>query len=460
MCSAQTSSPSVLPSHTPSPESFIPPPYQPLRYEEDYEYLQDKSKRQEWLDRLKYVSLGKPGWYVSIGGEARIRYETYSNALFGSGVQDGNGYLLQRYLLHSDWHVGNKFRVFAQLQVGFINNRNGGPRPTDKDVLDMHQAFVDYKIFSNEKDSLTIRVGRQELDFGAGRLISANDSHNIRRTFDGVRAIYRRGDWAVNSHFAKLVDIRPGVFDDRPDHDQTFWGGAAIRVRKKARGGLAIYYLGIDYKSAQYDQGRAREIRHTFGGRVWGVVKRFDYNYEAIGQAGTFGNGDIRAFALSTDTGFSLSKITFRPRLGFQASVASGDRNPKDVDLQSFNPLYNRGTAYSGAIAMVDATNLGGLTPSVQLFINKKIRVLLDTTFHWRQSLNDGLYLGSNLLRVGSLSRERFVGGSSSAQFDYQINRHFSYRAICSYFFAGKFLKESPPGKDVEYFSTRVNFMF
>ena len=451
-CIAQTPSP--------SPEAFVLPPFQPLRYEEDYEYLKDESKRRERLDSLKYIPVGKPGWYLSIGGEARITYETYRNASFGSGPQDGNGYLLQRYLLHTDWHFGNKYRVFAQLQVGLIANRNGGACPTDKDVLDIHQAFGDYQVFSNEKNSLIIRVGRQEFDFGAGRLISTSDSLNIRRTFDGIRTIYKRGDWTMNSHFAKLVDIRPGVFDDRAVHNQTFWGGAAIRVRKKAQGGLAIYYLGIDYKEARFDQGRAREIRHTFGGRIWGVVKQFDYNYEAIGQTGSFGSGDIRAFAVSTDTGFNLSKLTFRPRLGLQASVASGDRNPRDADLQSFNPLYNRGTAYSGAIALVGPTNLADLTPSLRLVLSKKAKVLLYTSFYRRQSLNDGLYIGSNLQRVGSLSKERFVGGTSSAQLDFQIDRHLAYRAVCSYFFAGRFLKETPPGKDVSYFSTRVTFTF
>lgn len=186
------------------------------------------------------------------------------------------------------------------------------------------------------------------------------------------------------------IDVRPGVFDDRPAHDETYWGGAAIRVRKKARGGLAVYYLGIDRKSARVDQGTAREIRHTFGSRVWGVVKQFDYNYEVIGQTGSFGNGDIGAFAVGTDTGFNFRKVKFQPRLGLRVSVATGDRDPRDVDLQSFNPLYHVGTAYSRAIALVGPTNLADLTPSLQLYLNKKIRVLLDTSFYWRQSFNDG----------------------------------------------------------------------
>ena len=32
-----------------------PPKYQKLRYEEDYRYLQDVSKRIDWFDPIKYV---------------------------------------------------------------------------------------------------------------------------------------------------------------------------------------------------------------------------------------------------------------------------------------------------------------------------------------------------------------------------------------------------------------------
>src|SRR5262245_55766100 len=70
--------------------------YQPLRYGEDWSYLSDQTKRSEDLDRLKYIPLGtsdEPGWYLSLGGEARVRYEYFSEFNFGAGPQDDNGYL-------------------------------------------------------------------------------------------------------------------------------------------------------------------------------------------------------------------------------------------------------------------------------------------------------------------------------------------------------------------------------
>ncbi|OOO02432.1 MAG: hypothetical protein USCGTAYLOR_01365 [Chromatiales bacterium USCg_Taylor] len=57
-----------------SPEG--PPKYQKLRYEEDYRYLQDPSKRIDWFDPIKHVPLSKDGDnYLSFGGLIRERYE-------------------------------------------------------------------------------------------------------------------------------------------------------------------------------------------------------------------------------------------------------------------------------------------------------------------------------------------------------------------------------------------------
>ena len=43
---------------------------------------------------------------------------------------------------------------------------------------------------------------------------------------------------------------------------------------------------------------------------------------------------------------------------------------------------------------------------------------------------------------------------------DRRISRHLTYTAIYSHFFAGRFLKETPPGEDVDYISTWLTFRF
>src|SRR5262245_39984398 len=228
------------------------PPYQSLRYEEDWTYLNDKTQRSDAFDTLKYIPLNER-WYLSLGSEARIRYEYFDQFNFGAGPQDDNGYLLQRYLVHADVHFGKRVRVFTQLQSAISSGRNGGPRPTDDDRLDTHQAFLDLN-FGDEAKAWTLRVGRHEMEFGSGRLISTGEGLNVRRSFDGVRVIHRQGPWLINAQVDKLVSIKRGLFNDGPDWSQTFWGIGGTRPRPKLRGGQQFAYIGLDRKMGRFDQ--------------------------------------------------------------------------------------------------------------------------------------------------------------------------------------------------------------
>jgi hypothetical protein len=94
------------------PSSEARPAYQPFRYDEDWSNLVDDSKRCDWLDPLKYISLGRSGWFVSLGGEVREKFELLDQPGFGTGPEDNTGYFLQRYLLSSDFHFGFPDTIF------------------------------------------------------------------------------------------------------------------------------------------------------------------------------------------------------------------------------------------------------------------------------------------------------------------------------------------------------------
>ena len=293
-------------AQTPTP-SPTPPPYQQQRYDEDWSYLSDPDKRTDSLDRLKYIPLNDRGSYVSLGGEARWRYEYFSEFGFGAGPQDSNGYWLQRYLLHADWHLGKRVRVFTQLQSGIEHGRNGGPRLTDDDRLEIHQAFADLK-FGDDNNSVVLRLGRHEMDLGAGRLISSGEGLNVKRSFDGARLIWKTRKWTTNAQVDKLTSVRLGLFNDPPNPALTYWGIGTTRARPKRRAGESVFYIGLDRKRGVFDQGAGREIRHTFGFRSFGQFPRFDYNLDAFLQLGKFhalaAASNIRGWAFSSDLGY------------------------------------------------------------------------------------------------------------------------------------------------------------
>lgn len=434
-----------------------------MRYDEDWSFLKDPSRRTEPLDRLKYVSLGKSDWYLSIGGEARLRYEYYTRYQFGAGPQDDNGYFLQRYLLHSDWHLGKRARAFAQVQSGIGVWRNGGPRLTDDDRLEIHQAFADLN-FGDEKGLVTIRIGRQEMEFGAGRLVTAGEGLNVRRSFDGVRFIYHTPRWTINTGVIKLAEVERGLFNDFPDSSQTFWGLGATPRRSKPRLAFAPYYMGMDRKLGRFDQGTGREVRHNVGGRLFGSVGRFEYTDELILQFGRFnsriGPGRILAWAVATDTSYGFPNAALQPRISLRADATSGDKDPLDRRLESFNPFFP-GTAYSDIIGLVGATNSLALGPSLRLKPTGGLLITSTAGFFWRQSTREGIYgVTVSPLRTGQLSNARYIGALPSIKVEWQLTRHWFYTFTYGHFFTNRFLRETPPGESTNYLTTWFRFRF
>jgi len=147
-----------------------------LRQDEDWSALRDPELRSNLFDRVKFIPLNHDGSsWLTLGGEARERYEYFDNANWGKGPQDSDGYFLHRFMLHADTHAGENFRFFTQFKSGLESDRNGGPRPTDRDDFDVHQLFADVRVAWADQRSLTLRVGRQELAFGTQRLVSVRE---------------------------------------------------------------------------------------------------------------------------------------------------------------------------------------------------------------------------------------------------------------------------------------------
>ena len=397
---------------------------------------------------------------MSLGGEGRLRYEAVRNAAFGFGPQDENGYALQRYLVHADLRAGRHVRVFTEFQSGLEAGRTGGPRPTDEDRLEFHQVFAEFGTGSSPH-SLSLRVGRQEVAFGSGRLISASEGRNVRQSFDAIRPIVRLGSWTWNAMLAKLVAVEPGAFDDSLVPGHTFGGFGFIRASPKRPGaGASGYYLRLSRRAARFDQGSAHEIRHTLGARTWGGWAEVDYNYEAILQCGSFGGAPIRAWALATETGYLFRSSSWPTRIGVRADLTTGDRRPEDPALQTFNPLFP-GTAYSGRAGLVGPANSIDVTPSVRVAPARRLTVTIDHAWFWRHSVHDGMYgIAVNVIRPGSESRARGVGRQLTAQADVRGDDHLTFTITFTAFEAGRFLRETPPGADVAYVAVSSTYRF
>ena len=291
-----------------------------------------------------------------------------------------------------------------------------------------------------ELDCLTLRAGRQELAYGSSRLISAREAPNVRLSFDGVKAILNVSGWRVDAFAVKPVRTKPGVFDDDPDPNQNFWGLYAVTPVSWLPGGnVDLYYLGLDRNNAHFDQGTAHEIRHSVGTRIWGRKTGWDYNLELVYQFGSFGSGDIQAWTAASDVGFTFENAPLKPRLGFKANITSGDDDPNNADLQTFNPLFPRG-AYFGEPALIGPANHIDVHPSLDLSLCRNVTLILNWDFFWRENTRDGIYGPAvNVIQSGQTSNARYVGNQAEAMLEWRVDRHFTFTIDYAHFFAGDF---------------------
>ena len=435
--------------------------YKPNAADEDWSFLSDGSLRNDFLDPLKYIPLGSKTRYVTLSGEFRFRAEGFNidEAAGNSSTEDD--YILQRYLLGADLHLGPRFRIFAEMQSGLIHGQLRSPRPTDEDPVDLHQGFFEFRQPYRNGRVFGIKAGRQEMRIGSSRLISASPGLNVKRSFDGVVLYHHTESWRLYGVFAKIVLLKDGSFDDPPDNEQTILGFSGARKSPRFENGeLGFYYLLVDRANSEYNQGKAHDLRQTAGAKWSGKGERVNLNYDLIFQWGRFGKSAVRAWAFSTETGYRFIRIPGTPRFSFRFDMASGDKNPGDPELQSFNPLFP-GSSYAGAVGLLGPTNLTDFNPSLTFTFRKTLVLGIEAPSYWRTSTADGIYSTDlKVLFSDTDGKHRYVGTNPSFLILYQATKHLKFEAAVTRFLSGTFLEETLLASGFGFYSATVSFRF
>ena len=471
--SAWSQTESVTP---PRPPPIIPP----LRQREDFSYLEDPAARSGyWWEPLKYIPL----WptpnapFVSLGGEVRVRYEWIENTNFGSGPQDTGGYLLTRYipflsLTVPDLPGESKLRIFGQFLGAFSHGDARGPGPIDQDTFDVLQAFAELTIPISE-GNLTLQGGRQSISFGTERLLGTRYGVNLPLSFDGGFARWNDERWAAHAFYLLPVPIDPDPLNNVSTVNQQIWGLYATRQLGDLLPGLPnaaldLYYIRFFDAAATYNSGTGREIRHTVGSRVFRdqpvPFGSLDWNYEGVLQFGTFeserGHGDILAWGVGTETGYTLD-APLTPRFSFRANLVSGDNNPDDGNLQTFNPLYPKGK-YFGELNPIGPYNLINLQGGLSLRVTDQTTLYLQGGPNWRYSTGDAVYgAGGNIVRgVAESGGATFIGNQFEVIAEWSPIRELSFLVSYSQFTPGAFIRETGPAETIHFVAVDATIQF
>lgn len=431
------------------------PDFKSLRYDEDYSFFDQDSSR-TFYQKLKFSPLSKTNQvYNSFGGEIRYQYFNIKNEDWGDAPIDRDGYLLSRFLFHADLHLSKSLRLFTQFQGSGANGKIM-TRTIDENPLDLHQFFLDVRL-----GGIVIRVGRQELSYGSQRLVSVREGPNSRHAFDALKVSYSdKNKHTMDLFYGHYVMGNIGIFDDDYSNEVELWGAYIVKQSLPVLQNVDLYYLGLKRTTAMFDDGNAKEIRHSIGARLWSSGSRWQNDVEGLFQFGDFGEKKISAWTITVNSRYKLASLKFQPTFGIKTSLISGDKNYGDDKLQTFNPLFPRG-AYFGLAALVGPVNLMDFHPSLSLVLTPRIAWSIDYDMFWRHSDNDGIYApNASLTYSGRTSSEKLIGRQLATDIQITPNQFLTIGVEFTWFASGQFLKDVSIGKDILFCGITTQFTF
>ena len=442
------------------------PMYKLHRSDENYEYLKNKETNpyeEDFFDAIKFIPLNQnKDIYLSLGGEIRPRFEHYSNR-FWESEEDENFYS-QRLAFYTNLVFGKHFRVFTELYHGYTSHKE---EFAEYDKLDFHQAFAEIIFPLKENQKLSFRFGRQEVSYGANRLIGLREGPNIRRSFDMAKASFKLYKTNIQAFYGKEVRPLFGTFDneftffDSDAANPKLWGIYSQFQIKGFPGNNELYYLGFQSNQSTFNDVSGKETRHSIGLRRFGTLgKRFGYNTEIIYQFGEINSSDISAFNFETDWQYKLINTDWTPKVGLKLEYTSGDKNLGDGKINTFNPMFVNPAYYSLA-ATITPVNIISLHPSITLHSTEKLSIYTEYAFFWRASKNDGLYSPPRFLsRPANGISNKDLGSQFGLQLEYEINRHLTFDLDFSYFNADDFQKATGEAENIFHFASTISYKF
>jgi hypothetical protein len=439
------------------------PRFLDLRYDEDFSYLDGPpdSYESSFLDPIKHMHLG-PDWRLTLGGEFRARLEAETNKAFGATEPAQDTFAVHRYLLHADLKYQDVFRVFAQGIAAFDEDRDLARRPVDENHWDLHQLFIDVSMHGGERPT-TLRVGRQEFNYGRERLVSALNWGNVRRRFDGIKLFRREETWDLDIWWARPVPVLRKQFDRF--NEKVDFSGAYFTYKAIPRHGLDVYAFSIHDRTDSINPNGRRGDRtvHTIGSRFWGKSAGFDYEAELAGQWGTWAGDSVRAWSWTIDGGHTWEGTPLKPRVGAGFDWASGDRNPNDGTVQTFDQLFPLGHAYFGYLDLIGRQNIMAANVNLSAWpVKDTVKTIAAFHMFWLTESEDALYnAGAGVVRrdpTGNSGRE--VGQELDLTLSWKLDVHSSLLLGYSHFWPGNYIRGTGRSEDADLFYVQYAFKF
>lgn len=425
--------------------------YKPVFWNNDFSYLDDPAYCDRWFgDNLKRIKIGPCG-NLDIGGSYRARFHNEQNhrGLGLTGRDDT--FLLHQSRIFADWKANGWLRTYAEYIDAESNYEDFPPRGIEVNRSDFLNIFADVLLLNSADASISARLGRQELIYGAQRLISPLPWGNTRRNFEGGKIMSKLGDWSIDGFWTNPVQVNPNQFDGVINSQELSGIYASKKLGEKdVMDTYWIRYLETDAGGFKFD---------TFGGRLQGEACDWSWDLEGAVQTGDFNGADHFAGFWVLGGGYQFKQASWTPKVMAYYDWASGDETLNN----GFHHLFPLAHKYNGFMDLFGRRNLEDA--NVVLTMNPADNLELMCWYHlfYLQDGDDVPYNVNMTPFVNTPGGSQYLGQEIDLTLNWKINNRSNVLFGYSHFFSGSYYDTQPLApfaNDADFFYTQylVNF--
>ena len=398
-------------------------------------------------------------WQYKLGVDERFRYEYKNDFDFSRSTKDDGSLMFNRVRVNlkaslTDEYLNRILDVFVEgldAQVGSYRIK----QPAQKDNFDLHQSFVDlYNVLGSPVD---VKIGRQEMSYGKGRLIAAPTWANLIRSFDAAVLHAHPGAFSVDLLYGQPVKNFAYSFDRSSDEEAI--GGIYAGYRKNKMSPLWEGY----FLTQVVTSGQTTVERYTFGPRLvmilpWNIA----LDAEAPYQFGRTAKTPIRAYAFHVDVSKTCETLFWKPKVSLSYDQASGNKKPGGETNNTFVPLYQTTHDPYGLMDFFRWENMHNPEVSVTFFPMEKLRLIPQVDFFWLDSKYDFWYNSSGQALRTNLTgvKSSYVGCETSLRVGYDFSKNIKAEAGYAHFFTGGYVRLTGANDDADWVYSQLTLKF
>ena len=384
---------------------------------------------------------------TSFGLDARLHVEHFRNEAFGA-IPGGDESIFLRLTPWASVTFNDRVRLYGALKHGSVAGREASTPAAIDDPLDLHQGFVEFALgdmVGQSRNDLLVRLGRQELHYGRGRVIALRAGRIMRDDYDGGLVRYRNGAWVTDAFGFYAVEDGDDMFDNGTDDSASFSGLYSSGVIQ----GLNVDLYTVRWRRDEMTTtaGLSEVIRNYAGARFSGTAgEHWSWDVEATVQFGTVDatNEDLRGFQISGRIARAFSDMPGAPTPTLEFLYTTGDDDPSDGRIDTFLAPAASGLVYEDVTQPLGPGNLAWVKASVPFQAGSRLRVAPYVHAYWRVESQDALYtLFNTQLLPANTGNGDFVGVDIGFTARLSLTEHLSAFAYAGHFEPGDVFEET-----------------